>query len=328
MGIRRTSMIGAIAGLISGTLITAALVATGHLRLPDREHQRDASAEFLLAWERARRATFVLEGEFSRTKPGGDTLRAPRFEVQRPPDHLIKQFGGITGVLNGRTISCSQSPRGQMVCGADGPEATPFDERLERELTNLRSYFDPARPLYAVRPDGKHCFRLQQIAIYPDPPYGLLARFCFDEATGALRGVERHFESGMVERMEAVSLRSEVTQSDFDLEAATDVAVFDSGDDPQVLTEGGLAVPPTTAREESPTPLRDISDGELFDRLARVAPSDELDPESSEAIRRMFTTRSFGVNDPRWLGPDGQPTPGAIKVMRALLRQGYWLPPA
>jgi hypothetical protein len=322
-------LIGALAGIVTGTLLTGGLIASGHLRLPDPNARKDASAEFLAAWERARRATFVLEGEFSRTKPGGDTLRSGRIEVQRPPDHLIKQFGGTTGELEGRTIVCSPDPGGRQLCGAKGPVATPFEERLARELDNLRSYFDPVRPLYFVRADGKACFRLLQAVVYPDPPYGLRARFCFDEATGAMRSVEREFESGIVERMEATSLRAEVTQADLEPDGSTDVVVLSADGNQQVLPEGGLASPATTTTTEVPAKtLREISDDELFERLTSIAPSDGLAPEVREAIRRLLEVRAFGVNDPRWLGPDGQPTAGAIEVLRALLQQGYWLPPA
>ncbi len=131
-----------------------------------------------------------------------------------------------------------------------------------------------------------------------------------------------------MERVEALSLRSEVAPADFELDGQTSVAVLGTGGSEQVLPEGGLASPPTTTASEEPArSLRDVTDDELFERLASVPLTDALDPVSREAIRRLLEVRSFGVNDPRWLGPDGLPSSGALKVLRALLQQGYWLPP-
>ena len=51
---------------------------------------------------------------------------------------------------------------------------------------------------------------------YPDPPYGRRAELCFDPDSGALRYLRRELD-GIVEEQEAIAIRTDVTDADFDL---------------------------------------------------------------------------------------------------------------
>jgi hypothetical protein len=234
-----------VAGTVVGVVVAGGLVVAGPLRLPERRHRGDATAEFLAAWERSRRGTFVVRSRFTRRQADGATLSSPTELVQRPPDRLLRRFGGITGTIGGRAVSCSGDaaayrclPDADAGAGAGPPagDASPagtgaYDAAIHQELETFRSYVTPPapgdRPLYRiVRAAEAGCFALvQQLTGYQEAPYGTDAQLCFDEATGALRSLRRHFDNGVVESEEAESITPAVTPADLGVaEAAVGAA--------------------------------------------------------------------------------------------------------
>jgi hypothetical protein len=241
---------GSIAGAAVGTLVAVGLVLAGPLRLPDRRDLSDAGDAFLAAWERSRTATLLVQGEFRRRQANGATLSSPTELVQRPPDRLVRQFGGVSGTVEGHPVVCATDPDGRYRCFPGTETSPPYQETVRSELATLRSYFEPptpgTRPLYRViRGTERGCFELYQQIPYADAPYGVFARFCFDEATGALRDFERHLENGTVESEGALTIETRVIDGDFDISA-------NEGYEPEV--EGNAATPPPASTPSEPTP--------------------------------------------------------------------------
>lgn len=225
-------MLGAIAGLA----VVVLLVATGVLeRDPEVVEGPEAAEQLAVAWQRHRNGTFVVESEWRRTKtPAGGTLASATWLAQRPPDRIQRQFGAVRGRLNGEQVRCSTDPVEGYRCFPSDAPAPDHASEVRAEADALRSYAAGDRPLYAVRTAGDGCFELELLVAYPDPPYGRRARLCFDPETGALRYLRRELE-GIVEEQEALVIRSQVTDADFDL--APDPAFDATGDLPELDLE-------------------------------------------------------------------------------------------
>ncbi|MCU0267010.1 MAG: hypothetical protein MUF83_00035 [Acidimicrobiales bacterium] len=220
MDSRQLARRGTVAGVAVGLVATATLVAGGVLELPDEPDDRDASADFLAAWERSRDVTYAAEGEFARVLPGGDTLASATFTAQRPPDRISRSLGSVDGRLDDRPVICSTDESGAFSCVTGERVLPSYEEEVAGELDNLRAMFSGTEPaLYRVRfgeQDG--CFELTQQIVYPDPDYGRFAVFCFDPTTGVRTYVERHLTGGVVETEQALAVRVDVTANDFSLE--------------------------------------------------------------------------------------------------------------
>jgi len=173
----------------------------------------DPVAAFLAAYERSRTATFVVEQLYTRTTPAGAELSYGRRLVQRPPDdRLLVGGGGADGRLDGRIVRCNTAPGGTSNC-IEGPEARPYEEEVAAEVAVLRDLVTGEEPIYAVEAGAPGCFALRLRFDVPTPPYGELAGFCFDDATGApTRLEERRAEATDV--VEALEIRAEVTTAD------------------------------------------------------------------------------------------------------------------
>lgn len=208
-------LVGAIAGVIVGLGVVAVLALGGRFEV--HRDQPEAQDELIAAYERHRNATYAFEGTFTRTMPDGRQLQSAAFVVQRPPDELRRQLGGTSGRLQGRRVNCGIGPDGEFHC-APGAEVVPWGEMVATELSNLRSYFDPAAPAYRVERVDSDCFELRLVAPVVDPPYGVRAVMCFDPPTGAMRSIEIEHETGAVDRLEADVVRAAVTNQDFGLE--------------------------------------------------------------------------------------------------------------
>ena len=253
----RLPLWGMVSGLVVGVAVAVGLVAFGPLDIPRTRDLTDARSEFLQAWERSRNATVVVRADFERRRPNGEKLTSPTELVQRPPDRLVRQFGGVSGEVGGHPIVCSTDAADGYRCFPGTAAAPPYDQTVQRELATLRTYFEPpradARPLYrTVRGLDAGCFELFQQVPLPDPPYGTYAKFCYDGPTGARTLFERHFESGNVELERAVSIEPRVTDGDFD---TTTNEGFDQtlNLDPSTTTPPGTDVPPATAPVPAPT---------------------------------------------------------------------------
>jgi hypothetical protein len=207
-------VIGLVGGLFVGAGVVAVLAMTGFFSSDGPE--ANAQDELVAAYERSRMATYALDGEFTRTLADGRRLESGAMVVQRPPDELRRQLGGTSGRINGRRVNCSTDLNGQFSC-APGAEVGPWEEMVAKEVENLRTYFDPAQPVYAASRRSDGCFELQLVAAIADPPYGVRAVMCFDPASGAMRSIEIEHENGAIDRLEAAAIRG-VTAQDFALE--------------------------------------------------------------------------------------------------------------
>jgi hypothetical protein len=200
-----------VAGVLVGVVVATALVVGV---LTDDQPPADAVAPFLAAYRTSREATYAMEGEFTRTLADGRTLSSAAFVAQRPPDVVRRQLGSLTGTFRGRTLNCSTGPDGRFAC-APGAAAPDHQAEVDRDVEIFAGYFRGAVPLYEVVDAGDGCFDLRQVAPYPDAPYGVQTRMCFDEATGAMRLLELRRENGSVDRVEATTIRDRVTDVDF-----------------------------------------------------------------------------------------------------------------
>lgn len=171
---------------------------------------------FMAAYRRSLESSYAIDGEFVRTMPDGRQLRSGVLVAQRPPDHIRRQLGAVTGVIADRQLNCSTDSSGRFSC-ADGAPARPYPEEIERRVSVMRSYFDPSTPaIYEVTDEGGGCFDLELIRPFPGPSYGVFARMCFDSTTGAMAAMELRREDGSVDSITATTIR-QPTDLDFDL---------------------------------------------------------------------------------------------------------------
>ncbi|MEZ5144430.1 MAG: hypothetical protein R2726_18240 [Acidimicrobiales bacterium] len=345
MRVPGTPRAAALAGVVVGGAVVVALVATGVLRLPPRP-EGDARDQFVAAYERSRHGTYVVESQFERRMDTGAVLTSAQRLAQRPPDRVVRQFGGIDGVLQGRAVVCSTGPDGSFGCRR-GDAPRDFDAEVRQEVDNVRGYVTPPAPIYRVAKEADGCFALTQVIVYASPPFGSSARFCFDDATGAPTTVERRLDNA-TERLEATEVRTTVTDDDLSLEARDEYGAHTSEATSSTGTEAPAppsvtAAPPgteppsptTTApagsvpAPSSPPPtvaggapalgeLALLTNASLLERGAAAA---DPRPYVDEALRRI---RAFtlSVNDPHWRDPRGTPIPLWEPVATALLADG------
>jgi hypothetical protein len=222
-----TSVSGGLVGVVTGVVVVALLVATGHLVTTVRFGDRDAGDDFVRAWSQSRSGTFVVDSSWQRRLDDGSTLDSSERLVQAPGRRIVRQFGGITGELDGRTIDCYSVPGSSFQCGPGQPTGESFDAGVAQEAKDVSDAINsPGGPRYRVRTDDHGCYQLTQTRAYPDPTFGRSAELCFDADTGALRSSERHFDH-VVEQITSISIRTQLQPSDFDLTASAD---FDEGD--------------------------------------------------------------------------------------------------
>lgn len=237
---RRWGVIGVVVGLV----VVVVLVATGVLERDDAGDDEPAIDQLAEAWRRHRTGTFVVESEWRRTKQAdGRSMVSATLLAQRPPDRIQRQFGAVRGQLNGEQVRCSTDPVEGYRCFPSAAPAPDYLAEVDEEVAALRSYATGARPLYAVRATEDGCFELELLVAYPDPPYGRRGELCFDEASGALRYLRRELD-GITEEQEAVAIRTEVVDADFDLSADPDYEA--TGDLPEPDLEDLVGGPGTT----------------------------------------------------------------------------------
>ena len=206
----RAALAGAVVGLVATLLLARALGPEDHDPAPPQPSAAAAEA-FLDGWARHRTETYVAEGTFTRTLDGQTALQSAVRTAQRPPDRLEVQPGSATGRRDGRRIACAAEEDGSLSCRT-GETVGPYEDAVEREVTILREQVLGPRRLYDVTAEDG-CFTLDLVAAFPAAPYGSRARFCFDDATGALRSsrVER---GRAVDSIEVNTIRTSVTDED------------------------------------------------------------------------------------------------------------------
>lgn len=192
-----------------------------------------ASEALLEAWERHRTATYAATTRFTRTGPSAELVFDGR-RVQRPPDELVVSLSESELRLDDQIHRClgdaDRTTVGDIRCVGPSP-GVPHDERVLTELQALAGWVHADDALYTVRrvadvapptwPDAD-CFELALARAYPIPPYGRSARFCFDDATGALVDTEVVYDGGIVETTRVVELNPVVTDDDLRLVSPED----------------------------------------------------------------------------------------------------------
>jgi hypothetical protein len=213
-----TSAGSASSGTFLGPVLAAVAVTVGLvLLLPGDDDGGPAASEavdpagFVAAYERSRTAELLVESTFTRTFADGRELAYDTHLVQRPPDDVVVVgAGSASGRLGGRIVRCNAVAADAPAECIDAGPAPDYDEVVGQEVATLEVLVEEA---YEVARDGSGCWILTLVAAVPTPPYGGAARFCFDEASGALRRLEVRRPEG-VEVTEARSIATEVTDAD------------------------------------------------------------------------------------------------------------------
>ncbi|MGZ4785123.1 MAG: hypothetical protein ACXV5S_05595 [Acidimicrobiales bacterium] len=242
----RSAVLGGIAGAVVGSLVAVALVMGGALddRVP-KVPAPDASAEFLAAYQRSLEGTYVVRADFTRRLDSGATLRSNALVAQRPPDSIRRQFGGISGTIGGHLVTCSTEDGGGFHCSPSA-DAPPYEETVQQSVQTMTSYFTETPALYRAVRYGADCFELIQNRPSAVLPYGSQARFCFDEATGAVKELIERLE-GAIDTFEATDIRGSVTAGDFSLSEDDDFALHTeaAATDPNDITNPDDTTPTT-----------------------------------------------------------------------------------
>ena len=108
---------GLLARLIAWAALGVVVVAATFVMLddgtppPNSESHRAAAASFLDAWATSRASTWKVDATFERTPASGTgKLSSPLEMVQRPPERLTRQFGSVTGLIDGKDIGSRLAP--------------------------------------------------------------------------------------------------------------------------------------------------------------------------------------------------------------------------
>lgn len=177
-----------------------------------------ATDRFVTAWERSRSATFVAKGTFERRSEfTGARVSSEDFVAQRPPRRMHRQLGGVEGRNDDRLLVCPAPPDGgdrPGACRLGDPGGPTYAESVVAEVRALGPMVAGRNPLYTVREVTAGCFALEQIRVEPRAPFGIRARFCFDEATGAPSERRVEYEGGIVEVVAVTDVSAEVMDAD------------------------------------------------------------------------------------------------------------------
>ena len=231
---RRAAVVAAVAVV----LVVVGLGAVWIVTRDDDSLEGPAAADALIdAYTAHLDATFLVEGELTRTLEDGRALHSAYLTVQRPPDHIQRSLGATTGVVNGRSVNCSTPPGGTYTCGTSA-DAVPWEQQRSSTLAALDSYVRGDDPVYSTRTDADGCFVLVRRRTELDATYGRGARLCFDPRTHALRRLEVQ-RDGATDVLLADRIDDRVSDADFDLDG-------DATYDPEVPDDPGT-VPPTTS---------------------------------------------------------------------------------
>jgi hypothetical protein len=216
---QRETIVGAVvvaAYLTLAAVVVVAEVTRSPTELPERAEA--AADRFVVAWERARTGTFVVEGTVERSSEvTGARLTDAEVLAQRPPRRLLRAFGGVEGRDDDRRVLCPAGAGERTEPCRTGPPGGPgYEDSVAAEVDALADLVGGDDPVYDVvaHPDG--CFDLALRRVEPRAPYGISATFCFDPTTGAPIGRRVAYEGGVEEVFTATEVRAEVTDADLD----------------------------------------------------------------------------------------------------------------
>lgn len=170
-----------------------------------------AANDFLEAWTRYRSATYTATLEFERVAATGQSLRSSSTYAQKPPRRIVRQSDSVLLTAGDASVTCN-TVGGATTC-APAP-ALDYQGEITKEIAIWKTAVLAAVPYYRVSEPDDGCFQLDLLVTMPDPPYGTVARFCFDAATGALlkRQIVR---DGATDTEEATSVSATVPDDAF-----------------------------------------------------------------------------------------------------------------
>jgi hypothetical protein len=207
-----------VTGYATALILATITTRDGELRPGDRGDGTAAAEELIEAWERSRTATFVRTATFERrSRSTGAAITSEDFLAQRPPRRLHRQLGGVDGRDDRRSVLCPAPIDGSdpLPCSFGDPVGPSYAEDVQAEVDGLRSLVTGPDPVYAVAPgDPAGCFDLVQLRVEPRAPFGIEARLCFDDETGAPIDSRVEYAGGILEVIAVVDVRSEVTEAD------------------------------------------------------------------------------------------------------------------
>lgn len=209
-------MWASLGGIISGCLLAGLFVADWASEPAEPVTGDEAAEAFMAAWERSERGTYYVESTFHRVMATGRELESTYEVVQRPPDTLRFQLGGVDGRIGGRPVACAEEPDESVSCTVTDTEPVPHDRLVAEHLEAWDSLLAGPQRLYRVEQHADGCFVLTLTRFELVPPYGNYARFCFDAATGAVLESEVRRNEG-TDYVEAVRIRAQVSDADFAL---------------------------------------------------------------------------------------------------------------
>jgi hypothetical protein len=221
MRARRGLLVGwAVVGAYAALLGVVVVASLGRADLDRSTSPAEAAAAFVEAWERSRTGTFVASGTVERrSEVTGAALTSEDVVAQRPPARLHRQQGGVDGRVDDRLLLCAASPTegdDGAPCQLGPPGGPTYAESVDEEVVGLRSLLEGPTPVYEVRVEPEGCFALEQLRPEPRAPFGVSARFCFDDATGAPTRRRVAFEGGITETLVVTQVRSDVTDADLE----------------------------------------------------------------------------------------------------------------
>jgi hypothetical protein len=205
----------AFVGVFAACIVVASI---NELTADDAVGGARAVDSFVDAWQRMRTETYLLDATYVRRAAStGVELPSQVVIAQRPPDRVVRQFGGISGRFDDQMLLCGARPDAEDATCELGEPGRSYEESVAREVDVLRTYVDGAQPLYSVLAAGD-CYVLRRQRVQPLSPYGETARFCFDAATGSPRLIEIDHGNGVTETTTATEVRDEVRDEDLDVE--------------------------------------------------------------------------------------------------------------
>jgi hypothetical protein len=207
-----------VAGFAAALVAVTVTTHDTRLRPGDRDGDAAVLQDFIDAWERSRTATFVRTGTFERRSDvTGSAISSEDVLVQRPPQRLHRQLGGVSGRDDRRLVTCPSTPSGAEPgpCSMGPPVGPSYDDDVASEVEALHTLLEGDAPVYAVGGgEDEGCFELVQLRAEPRARFGREARFCFDPVTGAPANSRVAYEGGIVEVVAVTDIRAEVSDED------------------------------------------------------------------------------------------------------------------
>lgn len=159
------------------------------LAFPALDHDPEAAAELLVAWERWRNATFVTSGTWTRElDDGSEPLVGPSYRVQDPPRRLVVRLGATVERIDDAVAACDADEEGFDAPGCVvGVGAASYAERVANEMAVVETYVQGEDRRYDVAfGEDPGCLRAEAEVVTLASPWGRWAEFCFEPRTGAL----------------------------------------------------------------------------------------------------------------------------------------------